>query len=228
MVGKVKFEARIKELVENPPTSPCRSNHCSLSGGRYANRSSSCIAVLLAIASGMMRCAAAPNDTPGVGPVVALTYRATVDVPARFRRSTNTAPDCDERHDRGGWVVGYGTEYALAGNWSVKAEPLYVQFDKFRAFDTIDTGISFSPADCANRDVKVHELIWRVGMKLPVRCLGRAQWSRNTKPKPKPATQGADKPAFFAEAFEISSLRKRPANSEAPWPKAWPRAFQEG
>ena len=25
--------------------------------------------------------------TPGVGPVVALTYRATVDVPARFRNS---------------------------------------------------------------------------------------------------------------------------------------------
>ena len=24
--------------------------------------------------------------TPGVGPVVALTYRATVDVPARFRK----------------------------------------------------------------------------------------------------------------------------------------------
>src|SRR5260370_19468235 len=26
-------------------------------------------------------------STPGVGPVVALTYRATVDVPARFRNS---------------------------------------------------------------------------------------------------------------------------------------------
>jgi transposase len=25
--------------------------------------------------------------TPGVGPVVALTYRATIDVPARFRNS---------------------------------------------------------------------------------------------------------------------------------------------
>ena len=25
--------------------------------------------------------------TPGVGPVVSLTYRATVDVPARFRKS---------------------------------------------------------------------------------------------------------------------------------------------
>ena len=29
----------------------------------------------------------APNDDPGVGPVVALTYRATVDVPARFKNS---------------------------------------------------------------------------------------------------------------------------------------------
>ena len=45
MVGTVKFEARIKELVENLPDFPSWSNHCSLSGGRYANRSSSCIAV---------------------------------------------------------------------------------------------------------------------------------------------------------------------------------------
>ena len=29
----------------------------------------------------------APDDDPGVGPEVALTYRATVDVPARFRKS---------------------------------------------------------------------------------------------------------------------------------------------
>ena len=29
----------------------------------------------------------APNDGPRCGPVVALTYRATVDVPARFRKS---------------------------------------------------------------------------------------------------------------------------------------------
>ena len=29
--------------------------------------------------------------TPGVGPVVALTYRATVDVPARFRKSKAVA-----------------------------------------------------------------------------------------------------------------------------------------
>jgi len=29
----------------------------------------------------------ASDDDPGVGPVVALTYRATVDVPVRFRKS---------------------------------------------------------------------------------------------------------------------------------------------
>ena len=29
----------------------------------------------------------APDDDPRVGPVVALTYRATVDVPARFKNS---------------------------------------------------------------------------------------------------------------------------------------------
>ena len=58
MVGKVKFEARIKELVENLPDLAGWSNHCSLSGGRCANRSSSCIAVYWP-SSGMMRCAGA-------------------------------------------------------------------------------------------------------------------------------------------------------------------------
>jgi hypothetical protein len=39
LVGKVKFEARIRELVENLPTWRCWSSRCSLSGGRFANRS---------------------------------------------------------------------------------------------------------------------------------------------------------------------------------------------
>jgi hypothetical protein len=30
---------------------------------------------------------------PGVGPVVALTYRATIDVPARFRKIQGLWPD---------------------------------------------------------------------------------------------------------------------------------------
>ena len=59
MVGKVKFEARIRELVENQPdlASSGRTD-CSLSGGCYANRSSSCIAVCWPL-SGTTRCAGA-------------------------------------------------------------------------------------------------------------------------------------------------------------------------
>ena len=48
--------------------------------------------------------------TPGVGPVVALTYRATVDVPARFRKSKSVGAvfgltwkglgaDSEEKHE---------------------------------------------------------------------------------------------------------------------------------
>ena len=45
MVGTAKFEARIKELVENLPTWLCWSNCCLSSGGCFASRSASCIAV---------------------------------------------------------------------------------------------------------------------------------------------------------------------------------------
>ena len=40
---------------------------------------------------------------PGVGPVVALTYRATVDVPARFRKSKSV-----------GAVLGFGGKADIA------------------------------------------------------------------------------------------------------------------
>ena len=64
MVGKVKFEARIKELLENLPD--LALNHCSLPGGQ-ANRWSSCIAVCWP-SSGMMRCVPALNDDPRCRP----------------------------------------------------------------------------------------------------------------------------------------------------------------
>jgi len=44
VVGTVKFEARIKELVENLPTLSCWSNRYSLSDGCCASSSASCIA----------------------------------------------------------------------------------------------------------------------------------------------------------------------------------------
>ena len=86
MVGKVKFEARIRELVENLPdlaVSGRTDAHCPTGASRTVrilHRR------LLAIVRDDEVCRRLMT-TPGVGPVVSLTYRATVDVPARFRKS---------------------------------------------------------------------------------------------------------------------------------------------
>jgi transposase len=86
MVGKVRFEARIKELVESLPdlaelVEPLlivRRWLRELRGMRHRRLVASVREVV--VCQRLM-------TTPGVGPVVALTYRATVDVPARFRKS---------------------------------------------------------------------------------------------------------------------------------------------
>jgi transposase len=86
VVGTVKFEARIKELVGNFPDLAALIE--PLLVVRRVLREQ--IAIL------HRRVVAVVRDdevcrrlmtVPGVGPVVALTYRATVDVPARFRLS---------------------------------------------------------------------------------------------------------------------------------------------
>ena len=86
MVGTVKFEARIKELVENLPDLAELIE--PLLVVRRVLREQFCIQHrrLLAIVRDDEVCRRLMT-TPGVGPVVALTYRATVDVPARFRKS---------------------------------------------------------------------------------------------------------------------------------------------
>jgi transposase len=86
MVGKAKFEARIKELVENLPDLAILIEPLLIV--RRALREQVVILHrrLLAIVRDDEVCRRLMT-TPGVGPVVALTYRATVDVPARFRKS---------------------------------------------------------------------------------------------------------------------------------------------
>ena len=86
MVGKVKFEARIKELVENLPDLAELVE--PLLVVRRVLREQFVIQHrrLLAIVRADEVCRRLMT-VPGVGPVVALTYRATVDVPARFRKS---------------------------------------------------------------------------------------------------------------------------------------------
>src|SRR6476659_9439647 len=86
MVGKVRFEARIQELVENLPDLAELVEPLLIV--RRALREQIVILHrrLLAIVRDDEVCRRLMT-TPGVGPVVALTYRATVDVPARFRKS---------------------------------------------------------------------------------------------------------------------------------------------
>ena len=86
MVGTVRFEARIRKLVENLPDLAALVEPL-LVVRRILTRT-----VLhpapppLAIVRDDEVCRRLMT-TPGVGPVVSLTYRATVDIPARFRKS---------------------------------------------------------------------------------------------------------------------------------------------
>src|ERR1700726_4782201 len=86
MVGKVRFEARIQELVENLPDLAELVEPLLIVRRVLREQIVILHRRLLAIVREGEVCRRLMT-TPGVGPVVALTYRATVDVPARFRKS---------------------------------------------------------------------------------------------------------------------------------------------
>src|SRR6195256_3101878 len=86
MVGKVKFETRIKELIENVPDLAVLVEPLLIVRRVLREQIGILHRRLLAIVRDGDGCRRLMT-TPGVGPVVALTYRATVDVPARFRNS---------------------------------------------------------------------------------------------------------------------------------------------
>ena len=86
MAGTVKFEARIRELVENLPDLAALVEPLLLVRRVLREQIVILHRRLLAIVRGDEVCRRLMT-VPGVGPVVSLTYRATVDVPARFRKS---------------------------------------------------------------------------------------------------------------------------------------------
>jgi transposase len=86
MVGTVKFEARIKELVENLSDLAELVEPLLIVRRALSEQTVILHRRLLAIVRDDEVCRRLMT-VPGVGPVVALTYRATVDVPARFRNS---------------------------------------------------------------------------------------------------------------------------------------------
>src|SRR5215203_6462798 len=86
VAGKVKFEARIKELVENLPDLAVLVEPLLIVRRTLREQIGVLQRRLLAIVRDDDVCRRLMT-VPGVGPVVALTYRVTVDVPARFRNS---------------------------------------------------------------------------------------------------------------------------------------------
>jgi transposase len=86
MVGATKFEGRIKELIENLPDLAVLVEPLLVVRRAIREQIGVLHRRLLAVVRDDDVCRRLMT-TPGVGPVVALTYRATVDVPARFRKS---------------------------------------------------------------------------------------------------------------------------------------------
>jgi transposase len=86
MAGAVKFEARIKELVVDIPDLGLLVEPLLVVRRVLREQLGILHRRLLAIVREDEVCRRLMT-IPGVGPVVALTYRATVDVPARFRTS---------------------------------------------------------------------------------------------------------------------------------------------
>jgi transposase len=86
VAGKVRFEARIKELVENLPDLAVLVEPLLIVRRTLREQIGVLQRRLLAIVRDDDVCRRLMT-VPGVGPVVALTYRVTVDVPARFRKS---------------------------------------------------------------------------------------------------------------------------------------------
>ncbi len=86
VVGAVKFEARIKGLVENLPDLAVLVEPLLVVRRVLRDQIAVLHRRLLAIVREDEVCRRLMT-VPGVGPVVALTYRATVDVPARFHNS---------------------------------------------------------------------------------------------------------------------------------------------
>jgi len=86
VVGASKFEARIRELVEDLPDLAELVEPLLVVRRTVREQIGILHARLLAIVRKDQVCRRLMT-VPGVGPVVALTYRVTVDVPARFRNS---------------------------------------------------------------------------------------------------------------------------------------------
>jgi outer membrane immunogenic protein len=71
---------------------------------------------------------------------------------------------------RFGWVLGGGGEYSLAGNWSIKAEYLYVNLGTYTyASPLVAATAAFVPGYSWTTTVREHEHIARIGLNYKFR-----------------------------------------------------------
>jgi len=90
-VGAVKFAARIRELIEGMPDLAAIIEPLLEARGKLRETFAALLSKLLAIVRDDEVCGRLMT-IPGVGPVVALAYTATIDIPARFRSSKAVGP----------------------------------------------------------------------------------------------------------------------------------------
>jgi len=117
MVGAAKFEARIRGLIEGFPDLMVLVEPLLVVRRALREQVAILHRRLLTIVRDDEVCRRLMT-VPGVGPVVALTYRATVDVPARFRKSKSVgavfgltpARDQSGERDRPGAISRCGDE----------------------------------------------------------------------------------------------------------------------
>jgi len=101
MVRTTKFEARIKQLVENLPDLILLVEPLLVVRRVLREQISVLHRRLLAVVRDDEVCRRLMT-VPGVGPVVALTYRASIDVPARLRRSKSVGAVLTPTRDQSG------------------------------------------------------------------------------------------------------------------------------
>jgi transposase len=91
MVGAVKFEHRIRELTEGMPDLAEIVEPLLEARRKLRQNFAALHRKLLAIVRDDAICRRL-TTIPGIGPVVALAYTATIDIPARFRNSKAVGP----------------------------------------------------------------------------------------------------------------------------------------
>ena len=134
VVGTVKFEARIKQLVDNTPDLVVLVEPLLIVRRVLREQIGILHRRLLAIVRNDAVCRRLMT-VPGVGRVVALTYRATVDVPSRFRNSkavgavfgltpygltapSSAGPGKSQRHESGAGSNALGGNSSSTERWN--------------------------------------------------------------------------------------------------------------